>query len=95
MGQQGDVLTGHLASEVNTEAGHSAEVSVWMLLSEPADLETLGPAPGTGQHQTRGQAPGLRDRGLEESLQRIQRGHRAQEGEDAEVSVHLDQLYCW
>ena len=60
-----------------------------MLLSEPADLVTLGLAPWTGQPHTRGQAPGVRDRGLEEGLQRIQREHRAQEGRDAEVSDHL------
>ena len=89
MGEQGDVLTGHLAPEVHTEAGHLAEVSVWILLPEPAHLVTLGPAAWTGQQQTRGPAPGLRYRGLEEALQRLQRGHRAKEGEDAEVSVHL------
>ena len=64
-----------------------------MLLSEPADLVTLGLAPWTGQPHTRGQAPGVRDRGLEAGLQRIRRGHGAQDGEDSEVSDDLVDVY--
>ena len=89
MGEQGDVLTGHLTPEVHTEAGHLTEVSVWILLPQLTHLVTLGPAAWTGHHQTRGLTSGVRDRGLEEGLQRLQRGHHDQEGEDAEVSVHL------
>ena len=59
VGDEADVLAGHLTPVVHAETGYVAEVGVWMLVSEPADLVTLGAAPGGRHQQTRGQALGV------------------------------------
>ena len=84
------LVTGDLAAKVYTELGKSAEICVWMFLSELADLIALVLTELAWQDETPSNTLRVRERGVEQVEQLGGPGH----GQEEEDGGEAEEAHC-